>query len=90
MEEANAIFVNPLKISEKKNVSCALKVDNQNIPSISRDCESSSEEKILLSGRRVVDIGHLLQSIQKISLHKPLECQFSDMEVMSERKYGVA
>lgn len=40
-------------------------------------------------GRRIVDIGHLFQSLETSSKHEPFGCTFADMAFVSERRHGL-
>ncbi|CAN7981511.1 unnamed protein product [Ixodes pacificus] len=43
----------------------------------------------MLKGRRLVDIMHLFQSVQRICDHAPFSCSFADMVFVSERRHGL-
>lgn len=42
-----------------------------------------------MEGRRIVDLGYLLEQIVEISKHPPFDCTFSDMRLINEHKIGL-
>lgn len=43
-----------------------------------------------IKGRRIVDLGHIVESIKRISKHPPFDCSFSDMEFTKEVRTGLS
>lgn len=57
-------------------------------------CEQHSTDKNIrveadIQGRRIVEIQHLLSSLQKVALHVPFQCTLADMDCISERRQGL-
>jgi hypothetical protein len=46
-------------------------------------------DKIVLDGRRLVDIGYLFQQISMMSNHSPFACSFKDMYLIKEKQMGL-
>lgn len=53
----------------------------------SRDKNISVEADI--QGHRIVDIQHLLSSLQKVAIHVPFQCTLANMDCVSERRQGL-
>ncbi|XP_063242387.1 uncharacterized protein LOC134542230 isoform X1 [Bacillus rossius redtenbacheri] len=41
-----------------------------------------------MEGRRIVDLGYLVDSIMSIGRHYPFDCTFSDMKLINEKRLG--
>lgn len=41
-----------------------------------------------LTGRKIVDIGHIFEQIKLINNHKSFNCSFTEMEFIEERRFG--
>ncbi|CAN8014726.1 unnamed protein product, partial [Ixodes persulcatus] len=55
----------------------------------STGCTPKTTSVAALEGRRIVDIGHFVQSLQDSSRHEPFGCTFADMAFVSERRHGL-
>lgn len=52
-------------------------------------CVPDLGSPITITGRRIVDIGHLLTSIQNMGRHMPFDCTFSDMDIIGHTQSGM-
>lgn len=53
-----------------------------------KNYDSIASDNFHLEGRRIVDIGYLIENISSIGRHDPFDCSFSDMKPISERRKG--
>lgn len=50
--------------------------------------EATSSQHVLLTGRRLIDINHFLTSLKNLK-HDGFGCSFFDIEIISEKRYGL-
>lgn len=79
----------PTREKPQEDISSNLEMEEETLSDFSSEIQQSTSTPInnTITGRRIVDIKHFLGALKNLK-HKPMDCSFFDIDVISEKRIG--